>query len=143
MAKPPSVTPSSNWRMVSMNESKPTARWITEQILAMQSFFYLPDLPPKVDAIAMGHWFAALSDLPEPAIEQAIRARMLRPGRQRPTPGEIRENALGRISRPEKPLKLAPPPVVVTAEEMEERRAVHRRLHDAYPDIWKKWNMKC
>ena len=103
----------------------------------MQSHFYLPDLPPKVDAIAMGHWFAALIDIPKAAIEQAIGARMLKPGRQRPTPGEIREDALGRISTPAKPRQLSPPPVVVTAEELEARREASTRLHKKFPKFWR------
>ena len=103
----------------------------------MQTFFYQPETTAKVAAIAMGHWFTALSDIPEAAIEQAIRARMLKSDKSKPKPGEIREDALGHIYQPPKALKLAPPPVVFTNEELVERREMSLRLHKAFPKLWR------
>ncbi len=67
----------------------------------MQSHFYQPDSSAEIEALAMGHWFMALGDVPQAAIEQAIVERIKSAERARPLPGEIRERALARVEKPD------------------------------------------
>lgn len=63
----------------------------------MQSHFYLPDLSPEIEALAMADWIAVLGDVPQAATDQAVAERLRSSDRTRPTPGEIRERALARV----------------------------------------------
>ncbi len=112
------------WQMVSISAPRPTAKWITARVLAMQSHFYQPDLSPEIEALAMADWIAVLGDVPQAAIEQAIGERIRARERARPTPGEIRERALARVTKPTLAVadNVTFPPVVVDAEELERRR---------------------
>ena len=107
----------------------------------MQSHFFQPELAVEIEKLAMTDWLACLSSIPQAAIEQAIMMRLRSANRARPTPGEIRQDALGWVLRPDKPLKLAPSPVVVTADELERRRDVSDRPHTEFPNLWLKWDV--
>ena len=137
MTKPPALPALCEWRMVSTREAKPTAKWIAARVLAMQSHFYQPELTVEIEKLAMTDWIVCLKDIPQAAVEQAFAARLQSSRRYRPTPGEIRQDALGRVLRPAKPLKLAPPPVVYTNEQLQERRAICQRLHEEFPKLWR------
>ena len=85
--------PSSATRCVAMDSPRPTATWLTAQVLGMLSIYWQPDEDERVRRLAMGHWIDALQDLPQQAIETAIRERIRSSSRSRPVPGEIREAA--------------------------------------------------
>ncbi len=114
------------WQMVSTSAPRPTAKWITARVLAMQSHFYLPDLSPEIEALAMADWIAVLGDVPQAAIEQAIGERLRSPERARPTPGEIRERALARVEMPApEPKPVEEPRVVIS---LADRRRIAMEL---------------
>ncbi len=98
------------WQMVSTSAHRPTAKWITARVLAMQSHFYLPELSPEIEALAMADWIAVLGDVPQAAIDQAVAERLRSSDRARPTPGEIRERALARVETPEPELNAGDKP---------------------------------
>ena len=84
----------------------------------------------------MTDWIAALGDVPQAAIEQAVAERLRLPDRARPTPGEIRHRALARLAP-------KPPPSddddewpfgeVVPEVELEHRRKMQDAIRADFP----------
>jgi len=83
----------------------------------------------------MADWIAVLGDIPQVAIEQAVAERIRSLGRERPTPGEIRERALARVAMPElvrsDPAPFAPS--VAPEAELDRRRAMVAQVAREFP----------
>lgn len=83
----------STMRVVPISAEKPSAEWLTRTITALLSIYYQPDEDEDIFRLQMALWRDALSDLPQQALEMAIRERTRSSSRSRPVPGEIRELA--------------------------------------------------
>lgn len=83
--------------LVRMNSAKPTSLWLTGRVAALLSHFYQPSVSDEEYRMIMADWRDVLGDIPAQAIEDAIRIRLRSADRTRPTPGEIRQLAMGRI----------------------------------------------
>lgn len=117
----------SQTRVVAMNAERPSETWLTAQIVGMLSIYPRRDEGEGVTRIALAMWVDCLSDLPQEAIERAIRHRLQSSSRWSPVPGEIRALALGFVAcpnPPEKPLPFGPGHPLSEAE----RRLVIDRL---------------
>lgn len=81
----------------------------------------------------MTDWIAALGDIPQQAIEQAVTERMRADNRARPTPGEIRHRALARVEQPCSSEPRPFEPVVVSEEELQRRREMQGKIRAEFP----------
>ncbi len=103
----------------------------------MQSSYYQAEMSDEVAALAMADWITILGVIPQEAIERACTEWMTNEDR-RPTPASIRKLALAQIEHPEpKPQDRAPPPVVISAEELASRRKQQAELRKEFPMLRK------
>lgn len=70
---------------------------------ALLSHYYQPEVSDEADMLMLADWLDALSDLPQEAVERAIRERILSAERARPLPGEIRARAKAFLAPAERP----------------------------------------
>ena len=124
----------SRWLVVSMNDPKPTAEWITARVEAMLSHYYRPEISEEADLLAAASWIDVLGDLPQDATDQAC-SEWERNEEKRPTPAGIRKRALARVVKSEPPVadNATFPPVVVDADELERRREMQAKLRREFP----------
>lgn len=135
-------TGGSKWPAVSTNAAT-TAEWITAQVEAICGLYPRRRLSDEADLLAAALWIDVLISFPKADLERAFR-EWARDEEWHPTPAGIRRLALAQVEAPPAPpLKLAPPPVVITADELEKRRAVSARLHKQFPKLWRKWGESC
>ncbi|MFK7942664.1 MAG: hypothetical protein AB8B85_07115 [Paracoccaceae bacterium] len=96
--------------------------------MTLLKHFYEPDEPDEIFDLRMGDWIDVLADLPQAAIEHAVKERLWEDSRTRPTPGEIRARALKHIKPTSKPSNEPPAfgpsgTPVLTLEDAERIRA--------------------
>jgi hypothetical protein len=84
------------------------AQWIAGRVQVLLGHYYQPDVPQEVREAAIDDWIDALSVFSRETIERACSRYIKSHGSRRPTPGDIRNNAL-RIDRDSTPRALPPP----------------------------------
>lgn len=126
----------STWQPVLPDAPRATKQWIAIRARVLLRHGYQVEMSEAEEAMMLADWIDSLSDLPQAAIEGAIR-HWLRNEDRRATPAAIRRLAQARIE-PRKPP--APEddewpfaPVVVPQEELQRRREMSARLAEAYP----------
>ena len=64
-------------------------KWVNQRVIAFLSHYFVPDIPPQAQLVALADWVRLLSPFPQWAIEAAVEEWLSRPGRQKPMPGDI------------------------------------------------------
>lgn len=138
MADLPALPDSSQWRMVKIDEPRMSRERFNGKILTLihQPGYYQRPMDEDQEAMVLASWWDELGDYPAVALDQAF-SKWLRTKTTAPTVAELLQMAAACIYQPPRPLNLAPPPVVVSSEELVARRAMSLRLHKAFPKLWR------
>lgn len=78
---------------VPRDAQKPDPEWLTARVMSFLGHYFQPEETEMEFRMRMADWREDLEDLPQAAIEMAIKARRRSSDRARPTSGEIRELA--------------------------------------------------
>ena len=130
----PAPLDSSRWRMVKIDEPRMTQEKFNAKALTLihQPGYYQRPMDEDQEAMVLASWWCELGDYPEVALDQAF-SKWLRTKTTAPTIAELLEMAGACISKPPPPLDLAPPPEVITPEELEQRRAFSAKMAKEFP----------
>lgn len=81
-------------------------KWINQRVVALLSHYFVPDIPPEAQLVALADWVRLLSPFPQWAVQAAVDEWLSRPGRQKPMPGDIIAACRWRVEEPALNLKL-------------------------------------
>lgn len=113
---------------VPANAELATPKWLAIRIGTFLAHFWTPNQSEQEKEIILFDWCEVLGDLPQAAIEAAIRERLSTADRSRPIPGEIRSLARAFIIRQPTPVQTTPFEVRLTDEEAERRKLMGSML---------------
>ena len=136
MSDLPALRDSLRWRFVKMSEPRMSRERFNGKVLTLthQPGYYQRQMDEDQEALILASWWEELGDYPAVALDQAF-SKWLRTKTTAPTIAELLEMAGDCITRPPRPLNLAPPAEAITPEELKQRQEFSAKMAKKFPRL--------
>lgn len=94
--------------VVETSAARPSSEWLMARVRTLLRHHFESPMSEAEETMMMADWLDALGDLPQTAIETAVRDVIRSPSRRRPMPGEVRARAEAYVRKPQNAKQRAP-----------------------------------